>query len=36
MTQAYPLTLRQVASWASQIESRGYQLAPASALARIR
>ena len=36
ITQAYPLTLRQVASWASQIESRGYQLAPASALARIR
>jgi polysaccharide deacetylase 2 family uncharacterized protein YibQ len=36
MAQAYPLSLRQVASWASQIESRGYQLAPASALARIR
>jgi hypothetical protein len=36
VARAYPLNLRQVASWASQIESRGYQLAPASALARIR
>ncbi len=36
VARAYPLSLRQVASWASQIESRGYQLAPASALARIR
>ena len=36
IAQAYPLSLRQVASWAAQVESRGYQLAPASALARIR
>jgi polysaccharide deacetylase 2 family uncharacterized protein YibQ len=36
IAQAYPLSLRQVASWAAQIEGRGYQLAPASALARIR
>lgn len=36
VTQAYPLSLRQVASWAAQVEGRGYQLAPASALARIR
>jgi polysaccharide deacetylase 2 family uncharacterized protein YibQ len=36
IAQAYPLSLRQVASWAGQIEGRGFQLAPASALARIR
>ncbi|WP_332765827.1 divergent polysaccharide deacetylase family protein [Phenylobacterium sp.] len=29
---AYPVTLSQVASWAESVESRGYQLAPASAL----
>lgn len=36
MAQAYPLSLRQVASWASQVEGRGYQLAPASAVVRMR
>lgn len=30
---AYPVTLAQVAKWAESVESRGYQLAPASALA---
>jgi len=30
---AYPVTLEQVARWAEQVESRGYQLAPASAIA---
>jgi polysaccharide deacetylase 2 family uncharacterized protein YibQ len=30
---AYPVTLSQVALWAESVESRGYQLAPASALA---
>jgi uncharacterized protein len=29
---AYPVTLSQVAKWAESVESRGYQLAPASAL----
>jgi polysaccharide deacetylase 2 family uncharacterized protein YibQ len=29
---AYPLTLAQVAAWTQSVESRGYQLAPASAL----
>lgn len=29
---AYPVTLSQVARWASGLEQRGYQLAPASAL----
>ena len=29
---AYPVTLSQVARWASAVETRGYQLAPASAL----
>jgi uncharacterized protein len=29
---AYPVTLTQVAQWAAQVEQRGYQLAPASAL----
>lgn len=36
VAQAYPLSMRQVASWAAQVEGRGYQLAPASALAKIR
>ncbi|MDP3490161.1 MAG: divergent polysaccharide deacetylase family protein [Phenylobacterium sp.] len=31
---AYPLTISQVAKWAQVVESRGYQLAPASALTR--
>lgn len=29
---AYPVTLAQVSAWAQSVESRGYQLAPASAL----
>jgi polysaccharide deacetylase 2 family uncharacterized protein YibQ len=29
---AYPVTLSQVAKWAESVETRGYQLAPASAL----
>lgn len=29
---AYPVTIEQVARWAGQVEQRGYQLAPASAL----
>ena len=29
---AYPITLSQVTAWAKSVESRGYQLAPASAL----
>jgi uncharacterized protein len=29
---AYPVTLAQVANWAKTVESRGYQLAPASAV----
>jgi polysaccharide deacetylase 2 family uncharacterized protein YibQ len=29
---AYPVTIEQVARWAAQVEQRGYQLAPASAL----
>ena len=29
---AYPVTLSQVSAWAKSVESRGYQLAPASAL----
>jgi polysaccharide deacetylase 2 family uncharacterized protein YibQ len=29
---AYPVTLEKVARWASEVEQRGYQLAPASAL----
>ncbi len=33
---AYPVTLNQVASWTAAVESRGYQLAPASALAQRR
>ncbi|MBA4795022.1 MAG: divergent polysaccharide deacetylase family protein [Phenylobacterium sp.] len=31
---AYPLTIAQVADWAREVEQRGYQLAPASALTR--
>lgn len=31
---AYPVTLSQVARWAQGLEQKGYQLAPASALAR--
>ena len=30
---AYPVTLTQVAAWTEAVQSRGYQLAPASALA---
>jgi polysaccharide deacetylase 2 family uncharacterized protein YibQ len=33
---AYPVTLEKVARWASEVEGRGYQLAPASALATKR
>jgi polysaccharide deacetylase 2 family uncharacterized protein YibQ len=33
---AYPVTLAQVQKWAESVESRGYQLAPASALAARR
>ena len=33
---AYPVTLEKVAQWAQGVEQRGYQLAPASALAVIR
>lgn len=29
---AYPITLEKVAAWANEVEQRGYQLAPASAL----
>jgi polysaccharide deacetylase 2 family uncharacterized protein YibQ len=29
---AYPVTLAQVSAWTQSVESRGYQLAPASAL----
>lgn len=29
---AYPVTLEKVASWANEVEQRGFQLAPASAL----
>ena len=29
---AYPVTLEMVARWANEVEQRGYQLAPASAL----
>ncbi len=29
---AYPVTLERVAKWAGEVEARGYQLAPASAL----
>jgi hypothetical protein len=29
---AYPVTLEKVAAWANEVEQRGYQLAPASAL----
>jgi uncharacterized protein len=33
---AYPVTLEKVAAWANEVETRGYQLAPASALTRAR
>lgn len=33
---AYPITLEKVAQWANEVEARGYQLAPASALTRVR
>jgi len=33
---AYPVTLEKVARWAAAVEERGYQLAPASALAAPR
>ncbi|WP_374471543.1 divergent polysaccharide deacetylase family protein [Phenylobacterium sp.] len=33
---AYPVTLEKVARWAASVEQRGYQLAPASALAEKR
>jgi uncharacterized protein len=33
---AYPITLEKVAQWANEVEQRGYQLAPASALAQKR
>jgi polysaccharide deacetylase 2 family uncharacterized protein YibQ len=33
---AYPVTLEKVARWAQQVEARGFQLAPASALAEQR
>ena len=29
---AYPVTLEKVARWANEVEQRGYQLAPVSAL----
>jgi polysaccharide deacetylase 2 family uncharacterized protein YibQ len=29
---AYPVTLEKIAAWANEVEQRGYQLAPASAL----
>jgi hypothetical protein len=29
---AYPVTLEKVAAWANGVETRGFQLAPASAL----
>ena len=31
---AYPVTLEQAAKWAEGLPARGYQLAPASAIAR--
>ncbi|RAK67900.1 divergent polysaccharide deacetylase family protein [Phenylobacterium kunshanense] len=33
---AYPVTLEKVAQWANEVETRGYQLAPASALTALR
>ena len=33
---AYPVTLEKVAAWANEVEQRGYQLAPASALTQKR
>jgi polysaccharide deacetylase 2 family uncharacterized protein YibQ len=34
--RAYPVTLTAVARWTREVEARGYQLAPASALTRTR
>lgn len=34
--RAYPVTLSAVARWAREVEAKGYQLAPASALTRTR
>ena len=33
---AYPVTLAQAQAWARTVESRGYQLAPASAVTTVR
>ena len=33
---SYPVTLEKVAQWANEVEARGYQLAPASALTRVK
>lgn len=33
---AYPVTLEKVVLWANEVETRGYQLAPASALTKVR
>jgi polysaccharide deacetylase 2 family uncharacterized protein YibQ len=33
---SWAVTVRQVEAWAKGLEARGYQLAPASALARAR
>lgn len=33
---AYPVTLEKVAHWANEVETRGFQLAPVSALTRTR
>lgn len=33
---AYPITLEKVAQWANEVETRGYQLAPASALTTVK
>lgn len=34
--RAYPVSLKAVATWAREVEAKGYQLAPASALTRTR
>ena len=33
---AYPVTIDQIAQWSAQLNARGYQLAPASAVLRSR
>lgn len=33
---AYPISLETVAKWANEVETRGYQLAPASALTKVK